>query len=232
MCVDETMTASVAWWRPPRRVTIVVDNLSWILPYAEELRRGLTNAGERARLVRDHDSIGDGDVAFYLGCVKVTPPAVLARHRRNLVVHASDLPRGRGFSPLSWLVIAGESRIPVCLLEAVDQVDAGPIVYKDYVPLAGHELIGELRDIIGRKTVELCGRFLAEPQPLPGVAQTGEPSQYPRRRPQDSRLDPFKTIAEQFDLLRIVDNEQYPAHFDLRGHRYRIRIEKMENDNP
>ena len=51
-----------------------------------------------------------------------------------------------------------------------------------------------------------------------------------RRTPADSRLDPDKSIAEQFELLRVVDNQRYPAFFDHRGRRYRITIEKVDHD--
>jgi hypothetical protein len=56
--------------------------------------------------------------------------------------------------------------------------------------------------------------------------QAGEPTTYPRRRAFDSRLDSEKSIAEQFDLLRIVNNDDYPAFFELNGKRYVLRIEK------
>jgi methionyl-tRNA formyltransferase len=58
-----------------------------------------------------------------------------------------------------------------------------------------------------------------------GLPQAGEPTWYARRRAADSRLDPDRTLAQQFDLLRVVDNDRYPAFFDLRGHRYRLRID-------
>lgn len=220
------MTTAPDWWRKPRQVSVVVDNPSWILPYAEELALRLSEAGDDARLCRSHDEIGPGAVAFYLGCIKITPPEVLARNHRNLVVHASDLPKGRGFSPLTWLVIEGRNEIPVCLLEAAEEVDAGPVVYRDRLTLGGHELIGEMRARLGILHVEMCSRFMAEDSPPEGVPQTGEATLYPRRHPSDSGLDPERTIAEQFDLLRTVDNDSYPAFFDLRGHRYTLTIEK------
>jgi len=52
---------------------------------------------------------------------------------------------------------------------------------------------------------------------------------YLRRRPEDSRLDPDKTIREQFNLLRVVDNEKYPAFFDLHGQRFLLKVEKASN---
>lgn len=51
---------------------------------------------------------------------------------------------------------------------------------------------------------------------------------YRRRTPEDSRLDPELPIAQQFDLLRICDPDRYPAFFELHGHRYRLRLEKID----
>jgi len=59
--------------------------------------------------------------------------------------------------------------------------------------------------------------------------QIGDPEPYLRKRtPEDSRLDLNKTIAEQFDLLRVVDSKRFPDFFDYRGKRYLIKIEKRK----
>lgn len=224
------MTHAPDWWMKPRTISVVVDNESWILPYAEDLAKKLTADGDRAVLCRSHDEIREGSVAFYLGCVKITPLKILARNRRNLVVHASVLPKGRGFSPLTWMVIEGHKVFPVCLIEAEPEVDSGSVIYRDILGFEGHELIGEMRRTLGDAHLALCQRFMAEPTPPVGQAQRGEPSHFPRRRPEDSRLDPSKTIAEQFDLLRTVDNRAYPAFFEFRGHVYKLTIEKMAKE--
>ena len=221
------MADALDWWEKPRRVSVVIDNPSWILPWGKALVEQLCAAGDNAALVRRQEEVPEGAVAFYLGCLRITPPEVLARNHRNLVVHASDLPKGRGFSPLTYQIIEGLHRIPVCLLDAVELVDSGPVVYCEWISYEGHELIGELRQKLGEMTVELCRRFMSEPTPLFGEPQQGEPNTYPRRRPADSALDPNQTIAEQFNLMRTADNANYPEYFDFRGHRYVIRIEKM-----
>jgi len=209
-----------------RVVNVLVDNPSWVLPWAQSVADGAIARGFEAQLVRDHDSIQPGGVTFFLGCIRIAPVSVLARSIRNLVVHASELPKGRGFSPLSWLVLSGANDIPVCLLEAGTSVDSGPVVFRDVIRFGGHELIGEMRESLGAMSRDLCLRFIdRDPYPT-GCDQIGEPSVFRRRRATDSRIDPTKSIAEQFDLLRIVDNDAYPAFFDFRGHRYRLKIEK------
>ncbi len=220
------------WWNKPRRIAVVVDNPSWVLPYAEALVESSRADGEDAYLAREHAEIERGSIAFYLGCTKITPPDVLERNYRNLVVHASDLPNGRGFSPLTWQTIEGKQTIPICLFEAGKIADDGPVVYRDEMKFEGHELVDEMRAVCGDVTVGLCHRYLGEVKPPHAEKQTGAPTYYERRRPPDSRLDPERSIGEQFDLLRTVDNTHYPAFFDIRGHRYELRISKVWADAP
>ena len=219
------MTKIPKWWEKPRRVSVVIDNPSWILPHGQKLVEELQAGGDTARLCRSHDEIDKGGVAFYLGCINITPPDILARNWRNLVVHASALPKGRGFSPLTWQILEGHNTIPVCLFEAVQEVDAGPVIYRDELLFEGHEFIDEMRDALGDMTVSQCLRFMSEPSPPLGKPQEGEPTHYRRRNPEDSCLDLNRTIAEQFNLLRVVDNEKYPAFFERGGNRYKITIE-------
>ncbi len=214
------------WWARPRTVTVVVDTPGWFDPFAAKLAEALAAAGDRATLVRDHADVPEGAVAFYLSCMKITPAAVLGRNRLNVVVHASDLPHGRGFSPLVWQVLEGRNRIPLCMIEAADPVDSGAVLMRDELLFEGHELNDEMRDRMGHAIVAMCLRMMAAGEPPTGVPQEGEPSWFRRRRPDDSRLDPERSLAEQFDLLRVVDNDRYPAFFDHRGHRYVLRIEK------
>ena len=215
-------------WKKPRRITIVVDNDSWILPYAETLTAAIRDGGDNVSLARTHAQVGTGEIAFYLGCVHITPPDVLARNARNIVVHASDLPKGRGFAPVAWQILEGANDIPVCLLEMAEAADAGPVIFRETMRLEGHELYGEWRAKLGALINDMCLRYLNAPVVPVGIAQAGEATAYRRRRPEDSILDPEQTIAAQFDLMRVVDNENYPAFFNYRGKKYIIRISKAD----
>jgi methionyl-tRNA formyltransferase len=195
-----------------KAVTILVDNDSWILPYAERLVQEIQQLGRDAELVRDAEAIREGWVCFLLGCVKIVEQRYLKRNHHNLVVHESDLPKGRGFAPMAWQILQGANSIPVCLLEAsAGEPDAGDIWLRDSIELEGQETLPLWRQLQGEKTIELCTGFVREYDSLLPVKQTGEPSWYKRRRPADSELDPDLSIREQFNLLRTVDNERYPA---------------------
>jgi len=213
-----------------KKITVLVDNDSWILPYAERLVQALRELQYQAKLARSAEDIECGWVNFLLGCTKIISEEALSRNQHNLVVHESNLPKGRGFAPMTWQILEGKNDIPICLLEAATEVDAGDIWLQDIIHLDGSELADEWRRLQGEKTLEMCLRFVNEYQNIEKNKQLGIPSYYTRRRPTDSRLDPDKSLREQFSLLRVTDNIRYPAFFEIEGQRYIMNIYKDGNN--
>lgn len=218
--------------RPLPSVQVLVDNpSSWILEPAQTFVAELKVDGYEAELVGSHQDLKRGDILILLGCEKIVDQSILSLHTYNLVVHESALPLGKGMSPLTWQVLAGESVIPVTLFEAVEELDAGPIYGQTFLQFGGHELVNELRSKQTEATFSLLRGFLASYPEVKGKQQEGKESIYPRRKPHDSELDPKKTLAEQFNLLRVVDNDRYPAFFYHLGHKYVLKIQKAD-DSP
>lgn len=209
------------------KISILVDvPNSWILPWVKILEDELILRGNEVNFVREAHLIEEGDIAFLLGCVKIVSDDVLYRNNHNIVVHPSALPKGKGFSPLAWQIIEGKNEIPVSLFEAVPETDAGDIYLQDIIYLNGDELNDEIKEKQGKVTVSLCLKFIDEIEYIKPQKQSGDETFYPRRTEKSSELEPNKTIAEQFNLLRIVDNDRYPAFFILNGKKYIIKINK------
>ncbi|SHG34319.1 methionyl-tRNA formyltransferase [Fodinibius roseus] len=206
------------------KIQILIDNPnSWIIPYAQQLVDELSSEHE-SKLVHESSGVSEGDILVLLGCGEIFKDLELNEH--NLVVHESDLPRGRGWSPLTWQILEGKDEIPVTLFEAVDEVDAGPIYFQKTITFEGHELVDELREKQARATIKLIKKFINQYPNIEGKPQKGEATYYSRRTPKNSELDINKTIEEQFNLLRVCDNERYPAFFYRNGRKYKIKIAK------
>lgn len=206
------------------KISILVDDPdSWIVPYAKDLCGRLAFA-HTVKLYFDAEKIPHGDILFLLGCSSIVKRDILKRNRHNLVVHESDLPRGRGFSPVAWQVLAGKNRIPVVLFEAMEDSDAGPVYLKEQIRLDGGELLQEIRLKQGMKTIEMVLRFLRKWPRIKSTPQIGKPTFYRRRYEKDDMIDPRKSTIANFNHLRIVDNEKYPAWFRYKGNRYIIKI--------
>ena len=136
---------------------------------------------------------------------------------------ASALPKGKGWSPLTWQILEGKNKIPLTLFEANDKIDDGDIYFKDILELKGGELIQEIRKKLSVKLEELIFKFLNDKNPKP-IKQKGSETMYPRRNYNDSYLDSQKSISEQFNLLRVCDNEKYPAFFIHNNKKYILKI--------
>ena len=201
-----------------------------VVPRLLEWKREMETAGHDVALAFDKKDLAGGDCLFLVSCAQMVGPADRDKFRATLVLHASDLPRGRGWSPHVWAIVGGASRITLCLLEAREPVDTGPVWLRTEFELEGHELLPEINEKLFAAELELMTRAVNEFDSMIPVEQSGDEGSYMKKRtPEHSRLDPALSIAEQFDLLRVVDNERYPAFFDHRGHRYVLRIEKSES---
>jgi methionyl-tRNA formyltransferase len=208
-------------------IVIVTDNpASWSVAGSRKLVDALRADGCTATLVHAVNEAPDADIAVYLSCERIVSANDRARFRHNLVAHASDLPRGRGWSPMTWRSLEGADRLTVTLFEAVDDVDAGDVYAQAELTFEGHELIEELRAKLDAVIHDLVLEFARQWPNVTARPHQGEPSFYARRRPQDSRLDPDKSLRDNFNLLRVVDNERYPAFFEHAGHVYELRITK------
>ncbi|HOB43298.1 MAG TPA: hypothetical protein PKH75_08935 [Bacillota bacterium] len=97
---------------------------------------------------------------------------------------------------------------------------------------SGVELIDELRHAVMQATMDLCRSFVKEYPAVitTGIPQQGEPTFYARRRPKDSVIDVEKSVQEQFNLLRTVDDIRYPAWFEFKGRRFILRIERQDDN--
>jgi methionyl-tRNA formyltransferase len=182
------------------------------------------------RVMTDAGEVGEGDFLFLVACQDIVAEPVRRRFRHTLVVHASDLPKGRGWSPLVWQILEGHGRIPVTLLEAVDSVDTGRIWHQVWIELDGSELSGEIHSRVADATIDLMSWAVAHCDSATPREQQGEPSYYRRRRPEDSEIAPSATFEQAFDLLRVADEDRYPAFIRMRGKRYRVRIDALPDE--
>lgn len=209
------------------KITLVTDSpKSWIMPYASELRSRLRRLKHKVFWVKSAAAISQGEIAVFLSCEGIVSGQILKRSKHNLVVHESALPKGRGWSPLTRQILEGTNVVPITLFEAEEAVDSGPIYLQKKMRFQGHELVEELRQAQGAATVALVLEFVRRYPKIKGRKQNGKVSYYPRRRAKDSELDIGRSLKEQFNLLRVVDNERYPAFFRYKGQKYILKIYK------
>lgn len=123
--------------------------------------------------------------------------------------HASDLPFGRGGSPIQNLISLGITKTKLCALKMTSSIDAGPIYLKS--PLFLH---GRAQDIYNRMSVltwKMIEKIIKnEIQPKP---QKGKVFNFKRKTPEQSKITPKYTLKEIHDKIRMLDAETYPKAY-------------------
>ena len=128
-----------------------------------------------------------------------------------VIFHMTDLPYGRGGSPLQNLILRGHQETQISALRCVAELDAGPIYMKRPLSLEGSasEIFLRAADVV-QEVIEEIVRI----EPLP-EHQEGEPTVFRRRTPEQSNLREANllTLKDFFDFIRMLDAPTYPLAF-------------------
>ncbi|CAC9600253.1 hypothetical protein CRYPA_496 [uncultured Candidatus Thioglobus sp.] len=186
-----------------------------------------TNKSHQINIIHSKKEITSGDILFLISCSDIVSKSERKKFNKTLVVHASDLPYGRGWSPHVWEIINGATDITLSLLEAENKVDTGDIWKKISVSIPKTALFDEINELIFDSELALMDFAIEnyntiEPKKQPNF--DGEC--WPKRSPKDSVIDINQTIYEQFDLIRVCDPKRFPAYFYKDGVKFNIIIEK------
>jgi methionyl-tRNA formyltransferase len=145
-------------------------------------------------------------------------PAEVCGRSECVCFHMTDLPYGRGGSPLQNLIARGHTETMLSALRMADELDAGPIYLKRPLSLAGRA------EEIYARAAELVYDIIAEivvNEPAP-TAQQGEVTIFRRRTPDESEVPSDASAAALYDFIRMLDAPTYPKAFvEWRG----LRVE-------
>jgi methionyl-tRNA formyltransferase len=140
-------------------------------------------------------------------------PEDVTRQVECICFHMTDLPYGRGGSPLQNLISQEQNETMLTALRMTEKVDAGPIYAKR--PLS---LEGSAAEIFARAAPLVCELIewivKEEPRPEP---QAGEPTNFKRRSPGDSLIPPDLDAKKLYDHIRMLDAPGYPRAYSQQG---------------
>lgn len=141
-----------------------------------------------------------------------------------VVFHMTDLPYGRGGSPLQNLIVRGHKETKISAIKVTAKLDGGPVYMKKPLSLEGsaQEIFVRCSDVIFN---EMIPRFLEEH--LEPVEQTGEPVIFKRRTEKDGEITSDMELDKIYDYIRMLDAEGYPRAFMDFGE-YRLSFENAK----
>lgn len=137
---------------------------------------------------------------------------IYVKHR-SVIFHMTDLPYGRGGSPLQNLILAGHKRTILSAISCAKQMDSGDVYLKRDLDLSG---TAEQIYTRASKLMPSMIETIVLDQPIP-ERQTGEVIEFRRRGPEESKIPEIRNLEDLFDFIRMLDAEGYPKAFATMG---------------
>ena len=181
-------------------------------------------------LLNKKEDLEAGDILFLISCQEFITKNERKKYKKVFLIHASNLPKGRGWSPHVWEIINGSKLLNVCLISAEDKIDTGKIYKKMQINIEPHELWDEINKKLFEVEIQLMDFAIESFKNLKGIEQDRniKATYFEKRTPIQSEIDPEMSLQEQFDKIRVMDPNRYPAFFKLYGFKYHLRIEKID----
>lgn len=163
---------------------------------------------------------------FFLHWNWIVPESIWANNE-CVCFHMTDVPYGRGGSPLQNLILAGKTQTMLTALRMEKEMDAGHVYAKRPLSIEGSAEEIYLR--AGEMSVGIIQWMIeCNPQPTP---QEGEVVIFKRRQPEQSALPNSGTLRKAYDFIRMLDADGYPRAFVEHGdYLISLRGAKLKDD--
>lgn len=144
-----------------------------------------------------------------------------------VVFHMTDLPFGRGGSPLQNLIVKGIENTKITAIKVTEGLDTGDIFLKKDLNLNGsaEEIYIRAAQIIFQDMIP----EIIETEPIP-YQQTGDISEFQRRTREDGEIKQDFSLEKFFDYIRMLDAEGYPRAFIQYGN-FRLEFSRPSLKN-
>ena len=126
-----------------------------------------------------------------------------------IVFHMTDLPYGRGGSPLQNLIVRGFKETKISAIRVSKGIDTGDIYLKKDLSLEGtaSQIFSRANRIIEKMINEIIENSLI---PTP---QEGAVTEFKRRKPEESNLSELSNLNDMYNYIRMLDANGYPHAF-------------------
>lgn len=208
---------------------IIATIKSWNIERAQELQKQYAGIHEIALYTKKAELTVDNVRDFNPDYILLPHwsyfiPNEITDNWECVVFHMTDLPYGRGGSPLQNLIVRGHKETKISAIRVTGTLDGGPVYMKRPLSLEGsaQEIFERCADAIFQKMIPVFLEEKVTPKP-----QEGEPVIFKRRKPEDGKITYDMGMDKIYDYIRMLDAEGYPRAYIEFGD-YKIELEKAE----
>lgn len=209
---------------------IIATVKSWNIERAEAMRKKYAGVHDIVIYTSREEFTSDNVCDFHPDYIflphwSYIMPREITDNWECVVFHMTDLPYGRGGSPLQNLIVRGHRETKISAIKMTEKLDGGPVYMKHSLSLEGsaQEIFVRCSDIIFEEMIPL---FLdGDKEKMTPVPQEGDPVVFKRRKPEDGQITTDMKTDQIYDYIRMLDAEGYPRAFIEFGD-YRLEFEQ------
>ena len=166
-------------------------------------------------------------VIFFIHWSKLISSSVFNKYT-CIQFHASNLPKGRGGSPIQNQILLGKKKTKLTAFQVSKNLDAGPICQQRNLSLKGNanQIFIRLE-----KTALLMIKKIISKKKLVFKSQKGSPSYFKRRNAKQSLINfkKIKSFDKLYDFLRMLDADGYPNDY-IKLNKYNLSFNSVKQD--
>lgn len=209
---------------------IIATIKSWNIENADILKKNISSKDVNVHIITQKEQLDFSSIKKYNPNYIFFPhwswiiPEEIFSNFNCIVFHMTDLPFGRGGSPLQNLIVNGYKETKISAIKVEKGLDDGDIYLKESLDLAGsaQDIYKRASNIVFTKMIP----FILENKPTP-CKQVGEIVKFSRLKPKDGEILPSFSIEKIFDYIRMLDAEGYPNAFIQFG-KYRLKFKQAD----
>lgn len=194
---------------------IIATIKSWNIENAEKFKNNYNDYNvliicDKQKLNEEYINTINPEYIFFPHWSWNIPKEVYSKYE-CIVFHETDLPFGRGGSPIQNLLEHGIYNTKITAIKAVEELDAGPIYCKENLDISE----GSIEDILRKSSRTIFSKM------IPNILnnriipreQKGEVVFFNRRTPDQSRIPYGLSNRQLYDYIRMLDGEGYPTAY-------------------
>ena len=160
--------------------------------------------------------------------VGFTKKIKLKKNKRYFTIHESDLPKGKGFSPIKHQIMMGKKNIVCSCIELSDKIDSGKVIFKKKLVLKKSDLFDDIKQKQMKITSEMFLKLInGYPKILSKAKeQIGRATYFKKLTKENDEININKTLISQFDKIRSTNHYMFKNYFYYKKKRYYLRIFK------
>ena len=166
------------------------------------------------------------DLVIVISHYKKIPLNSLMNNENIFVIHESNLPKGRGMSPLFNQILNGKEKIVSTIFRCSKNFDDGPVIFKKEFYYPGNLVYEEIKALQVKNSVSLVKRLikLMNKSELSAIKQIGKSSYFKKISSKINELDINKSIKSQINIIRTRDKKKFCGYFFYKKRKFYLSM--------